>query len=42
VFVDVGLEVPNHVKFPVCFYLFGIISRIVLSLGLGCQIGTWF
>jgi len=20
--VDVGLEVPNHVKFPVCFYLF--------------------
>jgi len=22
VFVDVGLEVPNHVKFPVCFYLF--------------------
>ena len=22
VFVDVGLEVSNHVKFPVCFYLF--------------------
>ena len=20
--MDVGLEVPNHVKFPVCFYLF--------------------